>query len=303
MSSNNRGFSNSRANIRNVGNNMKGTGMRLYNQFSQAPRNQQVLSIVVTLLVLVLVVYLIVKLVGSYNAFHTNNIKIVPGTVRLDEIIKVSGQDLPKSVDRSYGIEFSYAGWHYIKTLNSSSDTVAKTSLRHIYRKGSAHINPSGNIKDGTIGPVQAPGVWIDSATNRLHILMNTFPESSGSSFANAHVFDDAIVENVPMRTWFHLAIVCINKNIDIFINGRLKMRKALNGIPRLNYGDLFVGGDSYNGYLSNLYYFSHALQVFELDRLVAEGPSAVLFKTPKYNEAQLAQDWYLTTQSNTTSN
>ncbi len=73
-------------------------------------------------------------------------------------------------------------------------------------------------------------------------------------------------------------------------------MRKALNGVPRLNYGDLYIGGDSYNGYLSNLYYFAHALQIFELDRLVAEGPAAVLFKSPQYNEAQLAQDWYLAT-------
>lgn len=299
----NRGFVNNRANSGSnmgarAGAGIKGAGTRLYNQFSQAPKHQQVLSVIITLLVLVLIVYVIVKLVNSYKSFHNNNVKLVPGTVRMDEIIKIPGSELPKSVDGSYGIEFSYAGWHYIKTLNSSSDSVATSSMRHIYHKGASQINPSGNASSGTIGPVQAPGVWIDSNTNTLRVLMNTFPEQTGSKLADNQesVFDEANVDNVPMRTWFHLAIVCINKNIDIFINGRLKLRKTLNGIPRLNYGDLYVGGDSYNGYMSNLYYFSHALQIFELDRLMAEGPAPVLFKTPKYNEAQLAQDWYLST-------
>lgn len=283
----NRGFGNSAG---------RGMGGRLYSQFSQAPRHQQILSVVVTLLVLVLVVYLIVRVVNSYKDFHARNVKLIPGTVRMDEIIKVPGKEMPMSVDQRYGIEFSYAGWHYIKDLNNQGD---KGSLRHIYHKGSAHLNPSpsGNILNGDVGPVQAPGLWLDSTTNNLHVLMNTFPAGgAGVSKGENNVFEQAVIQNVPMRTWFHLAIVCINKNIDIFVNGRLKMRKALKGVPRLNYGDLYVGGNSYNGYLSNLYYFAHALQIFELDRLVAEGPAAVMFKTPQYNEAQLAQDWYLST-------
>lgn len=271
-----------------------GVGHKLYNQFSQAPRHQQILSVVVTLLVLVLVIYLIVRFVNSYKSFHARNVKIIPGTIRMDEVMKVSGQELPRSVDQRYGVEFSYAGWHFIKDLNNGHGT-KDMPLRHIYHKGSAHINPKGDIKTGDIGPVQAPGLWLDGTTNNLHVLMNTFPESGLGSMGQ-QVFEDAVVQNVPMKTWFHLAIVCINKNIDIFVNGRLKMRKALDGVPRLNYGDLYIGGDSYNGYLSNLYYFAHALQIFELDRLVAEGPAPVLFKTPKYDEAELAQDWYLAT-------
>lgn len=297
--SSNRGFGNGRS-FGNSGNAGRGMGGRLYSRFSQAPRHQQILSVVVTLLVLVLVVYLIVRVVNSYKSFHANNVKIIPGTVRMDQVIKVPGKELPLSVDQRYGVEFSYAGWHYIKDLNNQGD---KGSLRHVYHKGSAHLNPNtkSTLMSGDVGPVQAPGVWLDSTTNNLHVLMNTFPTSGSTVNPTVQpspnpVFEEAVVQNVPMNTWFHLAIVCINKNIDIFVNGRLKMRKALNGVPRLNYGDLYVGGNSYNGYLSNLYYFAHALQIFELDRLVAEGPASVMFKTPKYNEAQLAQDWYLAT-------
>lgn len=267
-----------------------GMGSKLYDQFAQAPREQQILSVVVTVLVLVLVVYLVVKLAKSYKNFHSSNVLLVPGTIRMDDVLKIDGSKIPRSVDQQYGIEFSYANWMFIQRLNNLSDH-SKGTLRHVYHKGAARINPLGDIKTGDIGAVQAPGVWLDSATNTMHIVVNTFPNGKSSS-----VFEVCSIENVPMQTWFHLAIVCINKNIDVFINGRLKIRHALNGIPRLNYGDLYVGGDSYNGYLSNLYYFAHALQIFELDKLVSDGPAAVLFKTPKYNEANLSQDWYLTT-------
>lgn len=280
----NRGFNSGRG---------SGIGGKLYNQFSTAPRHQQVLSVVVTLLVIVLVVYLVIRLVNSYKSFHARNVKVIPGTIRMDDQIVIDGKELPESVDQRYGVEFSYANWMYIKDLNSGS-TLGKKPLRHVYHKGSAHVNPTGSISNGDIGAVQAPGVWLDGSTNNLMVLMNTFPV--GGAQADQSVFEVAEVKGVPMNTWFHLAVVCINKNIDVFINGRLKMRKTLKGLPRLNYGNLYVGGDSYRGNLSNMYYFAHALQIFEIDRLVAEGPAQVIFKSPEFNEAQIAPDWYLST-------
>lgn len=270
----------------------------MYNRFSQAPRHQQILSIVVTLLVLVLVVYIIVRLVNSYKSYHARNIKVIPGTVRMNNMIKIDGDQLPRSNDQRYGIEFSYAGWMYIDSLNAAVHDDQGNHFRHVFHKGTGNINTKGNIANGSIGAVQAPGVWLDSQSNVLNIVMNTFPSNNN----DGKVFENCQIQNVPMKTWFHLAIVCINKNIDVFINGKLKKREALDGVPRLNYGNLYVGGDSYDGYMSNMYYFAHALQIFELDRLVAEGPAAVMFKTPDYDEAQLSQDWYLTTKWPTSS-
>ncbi len=282
-----RGFNNSN---RGSGG-LLGTGNKLYSQFSQAPRHQQVLSVVVTVLVLVLVVYLVVRLVNSYKSFQSRNTQIIPGTMQMNQTVRIDGSTLPQSVDQRYGMEFSYSNWLFINDLNSSN---SEGSVAHVYHKGTPSINPNGDVDDlvrGEIGAVQAPGVWLDRRQNKLYILINTFPVGSEKS-----VFEMCTVENVPMKTWFHLAVVCINKNVDVFINGRLKKRQALKGLPRLNYGNLYVGGNSYDGYLSNMYYFAHALQIFELDRLVAEGPASTLFKTPEFNEAKLAQDWYLTT-------
>ena len=277
-------------NATNIGNRAARAGKGLYSRFAQASRHQQILSVVVTLLVIVLVVYLCVKIYNSYSSFQAQNVKLINGTMQMNQPVTIDADQLPRSEDQQYGIEFSYATWLYINQINDGSNT----DLKHIFHKGSSQINPKGDLFDGTgdVGAVQAPGLWLDGSTNKLYVVMNTFPTADSGQ----KVFEIATVDNVPMQTWFHLAVVCINKNIDIFVNGKLKKRVALDGVPRLNYGNLYVGGNSYDGYLSNMYYFSHALQIFELDRLVDEGPASGLFKTPEYDEATLAQDWYLTT-------
>ena len=64
-------------------------------------------------------------------------------------------------------------------------------------------------------------------------------------------------------------------QNLDVYINGHLKSRKQLEGVPRQNFGDLWVnlyGG--FDGYLADLRYYRNALDYKEIEEIVKEGPS-----------------------------
>jgi hypothetical protein len=82
-------------------------------------------------------------------------------------------------------------------------------------------------------------------------------------------------IPNLPVNTYFHLAIRCQNTYIDIYINGTLLKRQNLMNVPKQNYYNVNVcpaGG--YSGTLSNLQYFDKALTVVEINTIVQTGPN-----------------------------
>jgi hypothetical protein len=85
-------------------------------------------------------------------------------------------------------------------------------------------------------------------------------------------------VEQVPLKKWFHVAIRMQNNILDIYINGTISGRYQFTDVPKQNYDEIFVSGVDQNagfsGQLSNLYYYSHALGVFELNNIIMSGPS-----------------------------
>ena len=113
-------------------------GRKLYSRFTQAPRHQQALGVIITLLVLILVIYLIVRLIQSYNSFHNDNLKIIDGTITMNQTITIPDSQLPKSVDQRFGIEFSYACWLYIDKLGNSSSS--NNTPLHVFHKGTNFV-------------------------------------------------------------------------------------------------------------------------------------------------------------------
>jgi len=104
-----------------------------------------------------------------------------------------------------------------------------------------------------------------------LYILMDT---ASQSATKNAPI---SIIQipNLPVSTYFHLAIRCQNTYIDIYINGTLVKRQNLMNVPKQNYYNVNVcpnGG--FSGSLSNLQYFDKSLTVVEINTIVQNGPN-----------------------------
>jgi hypothetical protein len=60
-----------------------------------------------------------------------------------------------------------------------------------------------------------------------------------------------------------------------MYVNGTITSRTKFTAVPKQNYNDVQIcqnGG--FEGNLSNLRYFSHALSAFEINNIVKGGPS-----------------------------
>jgi hypothetical protein len=69
-------------------------------------------------------------------------------------------------------------------------------------------------------------------------------------------------VENVPLQAWFSVSVTVFQRNLDIYINGRLVKSCVLPGVARPAVGDLTIGSTTagFSGTLCTMKSYSNAL-------------------------------------------
>ncbi len=67
-------------------------------------------------------------------------------------------------------------------------------------------------------------------------------PSNAGGS-ATGDVFTCS-VENIPLQTWFAVSVTVFQRNLDIYLNGKLVKSCVLPGVPKTAAGDIEVGVD-----------------------------------------------------------
>jgi hypothetical protein len=83
------------------------------------------------------------------------------------------------------------------------------------------------------------------------------------------------VIENLPIKKWIHLAVRLQNKVVDVYVNGVISKRIILNNVPKQNYSDVYVAQNGgFTGKLSSLRYYTSALNVFEINKIVRKGPN-----------------------------
>lgn len=213
---------------------------------------------------------------------------LINGQISGDTYISVS-QDPSKSTQVIYrsnnqptGMEFTWSVWLMYKGFpNGTTNMYAPVFVKG---DGNAAVSASSSSTTAASGPTadkfyslnNGPGVYFGNkdSNNTLYILMDTVATPSAGTST-----ETIVIDNVPIGKYFHLAVRCQNKYIDVYINGSIVSRKNLVGVPKQNYYDVQVcGGSGFQGNLSNLQYFSHALSVIELNRIVANGPNLNAF-------------------------
>ena len=96
-------------------------------------------------------------------------------------------------------------------------------------------------------------------------VVMNTFNT----------INEEITVPDIPINKWFNVIIRCQNATIDIYINGTISRSIELSGVPKQNYGDVYVAmNGGFNGNISNLWYYNYALGTLAIQNLVASGPN-----------------------------
>jgi hypothetical protein len=198
---------------------------------------------------------------------------LIDGTVNATQMI-VYPQDpssngaitIYRSINENDGIEFTWSCWIFINNLQTNSGT-----YKHIFSKGNSDLT-----KNGIIQPNNAPGLYIAPNTNALVVLMNTF-----------NVINEEInIPDIPINKWVNVIIRCQNTTLDVYINGTITRSLNLIGVPKQNYGDVYVAmNGGFDGYISNLWYYDYALGTLAIQNLVNKGPNTKMINSNGIND------------------
>lgn len=235
-------------------------------------------------LLLVIVVFIILLRVGLYliNYFMSpsDSPHLINGMVDAQQmlIFKQSGPSsnlIRRSDNENKGIEFTWSIWVNIHKIGNNG------MYQHIFHKGNSNL-----VENGLNFPNNAPGLYIKPDTNELVVIMNTFND----------IYDEIEIPNIPLNNWVNVIIRVSNNTLDIYINGTITRSITLNGVPRQNFGDVYVAQNGgFQGNISNLWYYNYALGVNDIQNLVTRGPNTKLVNTQFSNKMTdyLSLRWY----------
>uniref|UniRef100_A0A6C0IIY4 LamG-like jellyroll fold domain-containing protein n=1 Tax=viral metagenome TaxID=1070528 RepID=A0A6C0IIY4_9ZZZZ len=180
-----------------------------------------------------------------------------------------------RSNNATDGIEFTWSVWIFINNLQ-----YLEGQYKHIFYKGNNNLDTNGlNF------PNNAPGLYIAPNTNALVVMMNTFND----------INEETIIPDIPLNKWVNVIIRCKNNKLDVYVNGTITRSVQLMGVPKQNYGDVFVAANGgFNGYISNLWYYDYALGTSEIANISTKGPNTKLTSTSSVNNSVLKDPNYL---------
>lgn len=134
---------------------------------------------------------------------------------------------------------------------------------------------------DTTSSSVFNPHISLHPTDNTLTISVSVFPDETGKTSktepapanGGSGATDDVFVceiPNIPLQAWFAVSMTVFDRNMDVYIDGRLVKSCFLSGVPKPAVGDIQVtpnGG--YSGYMCGL---SH------MPRMITPGDSMNFF-------------------------
>jgi hypothetical protein len=86
---------------------------------------------------------------------------------------------------------------------------------------------------------------------------------------------EEILIPDIPLNKWVNIIIRCQNNSLDVYINGTIVKSHHLHGVPKQNYGDVYVAPNGgFSGYISNLWYYNYALPTTDIATLVKNGPN-----------------------------
>lgn len=182
-----------------------------------------------------------------------------------------------RSNNKTGGAEFTWSSWIYL----SKSTPDVSNSYYHIFSKGEGkrqQVISGDATKYKHVKVSNGPGVYVSqdgSGLTHMRVIMDTIAPPTSDGTSN---HETITINTVPINKWFHTAIRMQNKTVDIYINGVVSARKTLSKMPKQNYHSVAIGGGAaqggFQGSISNLQYFSYAMNVFEINNIVMKGPN-----------------------------
>ena len=146
----------------------------------------------------------------------------------------LSGSTLPVGEGGEYGIQF----WMYIKDWDYRFGQVKNVLKR---------VAPDAGVVN--------PHISLDASDNSMRVAVNVFPTGTATDTFTC------VVENVPIQSWFSVSITTFQRNLDIYINGRLVKSCVLPGVPKPALGDVILNDEGgFSGSLCNVHTYGTML-------------------------------------------
>lgn len=194
----------------------------------------------------------------------------VPVTIKQDPA-DTKSPVVYRSNNQNGGVEFTWCVWLLI-------DSVGTTPYKHshIFNKGNDIYEATNTTTLGVATVNNSPGLYLNVASNKPTNALIFYMDTISSAGGNAANRKELVVDNIPMKKWFHVAFRLKDYNLDCYVNGMLSSSVSFGtDVPKQNYDDVHVGkNDGFNGSLSNLRYYDYALSAFDLNALVNYGPN-----------------------------
>jgi len=176
-----------------------------------------------------------------------------------------------------YGMQF----WMYIKDWDYKFGN-PKDIVKRVSTTNAAHLNPR---------------VSLNPTDNSLDVSIHYYGDSStaattsaGSSNGSGDIFT-CTVENVPLQAWFSVSLALFDRNLDIYINGRLVKSCVLPGVPRPATGDIILNDNGgFSGSVCNLRTFSGMLAPSDAQAFFAAGTTCGASSMAQQDDSLFAQ-------------
>lgn len=115
---------------------------------------------------------------------------------------------------------------------------------------------------------IKTPMISLSPNENTLNVRVSLFPTSNEAGVAapngNMNATGDSFtcsVENVPLQSWFAVSVTVFQRNLDIYINGKLVKSCVLPGIPKPASGDIILNNNGgFSGSICNVHSYPSML-------------------------------------------
>jgi hypothetical protein len=244
-------------------------------------------AFIILLFILFLFIFKIGVQVLGYLLGPSKNPYIVYGKLEGYNTVTISQDPSNKSSipilrsnNENTGIEFTWSVWLF---LNLGTNDKVKC----VFVKGNSDPDTT-NLYYQT----NSPGMYVSSknGVGQIEYILNDVNNNDNKM----------IITNVPLQKWVHFAYRLQNTILDVYVNGVVQNRLQMSYAPKQNYYDITVCG-GYNGSLSNLRYYDHALTVFDINNIIMFGPNTNPSKLASNNSGSgnysyLSSQWYTNT-------
>ena len=201
---------------------------------------------------------------GSANQLPVAKDATVPSTVPSGSAVVSDKGD--------YGMQY----WMYIKDWNYNFG-----KEKHVISRNDSS-NPA----------IMNPNITLHPTDNTMKISVSVFPSTSGGTKAEPSPVghdgssDDVFVcevPDIPLQSWFTVSMTVFDRNLDVYINGRLVKSCLLSGVPKPAAGDIIMNNaGGFSGSLCGFYHYPRALVPSDAQSFYSSGSSCQVTQDSK---------------------